>query len=187
MDFDGLSEALRGLLEVLPDDSSMVDVSGLTAQRRKRLRTLIQQAVTRLEAVSTGLDPVRLPQIVFDPSDPDVVGRLIGDTLLEQPRSPLGSLARFYGSGVYALYYLGDFPAYAPIRCSDTPIYVGKADPAAQDARTPIEQGEKLYSRLVAEHGKSIKQVEEYARSANLTRFIKLADFECRYLVVRSA
>ena len=35
----------------------------------------------------------------------------------------------FYGSGIYALYYYGSLPFYAPISKSSTPIYVGKANP----------------------------------------------------------
>ena len=103
-------------MEVIPDDVGSRDLSGLSTARRNQLRELIRQAIQRLEAVSSGLDPVRVPSVVFDPADPEVVGRLIGDTLLVQPRIALGTLPRFYGSGVYAIYYNGDFPAYAPVK-----------------------------------------------------------------------
>lgn len=42
-------------------------------------------------------------------------------------------LSPFKGAGIYAIYYEGDFPPYAPIsRKTETeiPIYVGKAVPA---------------------------------------------------------
>src|SRR4051812_20135980 len=124
MDSVAVAEALRGLLAVLPEDMAAADISGIAARRRKQLRELIREAIQRLESVAAGLDPVQVPRVVFDPANPEVVGKLIGDTMLEQPRGLLGSIPRFYGSGVYAIYYNGDFPAYLPIRGTDTPIYV---------------------------------------------------------------
>ena len=138
---------------------------------------MIQTAVDRLERLQLNLDPIRLPSLVFDPSNPKVVGKLIGDTLLEQERVPLENLPRFYGSGVYAIYYNGPFPAYKPARGTDTPLYVGKADPSNPDAHTPKQQGTKLWGRLSTDHAKNIKSV------ANLD----IGDFDCRYLVVKSA
>jgi Eco29kI restriction endonuclease len=187
MDSAAVAEALKGLLAVLPEDMPAADISGISARRRKQLIALIRDAIQRLEGVAAGLDPVQLPRVVLDPSNPEVIGRLIGDTLLEQPRAPLGSVPRFYGSGVYAIYYNGEFPAYVPISGTDTPIYVGKADPAILDARTPVEQGEKLYGRLNGDHARSIRQAEDHGRAASVEPYIRLADFECRYLVVRSA
>lgn len=180
-------EALRELLEVLPEDMSAADLSGISSRRRKQLIESIRETIQRLDSVAVGLDPIQVPRFVFDPSNPEVVGKLIGDTLLDQPCSPLGSIPRFYGSGVYAIYYTGDFPAYSPIKGSNTPIYVGKADPAILDARTPIEQGERLFARLNGDHARNIRKAEEYGRESKATNFIKLEDFECRHLVVRSA
>ena len=187
MDSVAIIEALRALLEVLPEDMSSSDLTGINARRRKQLIESIREAIRRLDFVAVGLDPIQLPKFVFDPSNPDVVGKLIGDTLLEQPRVPLAAIQRFYGSGVYALYYRGDFPAYIPIKDSNTPIYVGKADPAVLDARTPMEQGERLYARLNGDHARSIRKAEDHAREAHAENYIKLADFDCRHLVVRSA
>lgn len=95
--------------------------------------------------------------------------------LLAQDRVNLANVGRFYGSGVYALYYKGNLPIYSTLAHTDHPIYVGKADPVMQTARTPVEQGEKLTGRL-ADHRKSITKGEGLAPS----------DFECRYLVVSS-
>lgn len=88
----------------------------------------------------------------------------------------------FEGAGIYAIYYLGNFPAYAPITEAnresrfEAPIYVGKADPkggrrggGGLDTLT----GRDLYSRLT-KHGRSIEQATN----------LDLADFRCRYLVV---
>jgi len=168
--------ALKALLAALPVDHAVVDQSRLNANRRKQLRALIAKAIERLETLNIGLDPIRLPTVMFDPTNPDVVGRLIGETLIEQNRAPLDGLPKFYGSGVYSLYYNGKFKAYVPASGSDTPLYVGKADPAFSDARSPVEQGVKLWVRL-GEHAKSIRSATN----------LDIADFECRYLVVKSA
>ena len=74
----------------------------------------------------------------------------------------------FLGSGVYAIYYegcdpgAGDAssgfePAYGPIRRTETPIYVGKSDPANPYAEDTVSQGGRLYGRL-REHSKSIQK-----------------------------
>jgi hypothetical protein len=58
------------------------------------------------------------------------LGESVVRALLEQPCVPLPP-PEFVGTGIYALYYAGEFAAYAPISSADcgTPIYVGKAEP----------------------------------------------------------
>jgi len=175
--------ALRELVDKLPNE---VEPPSLPPSRLKTLRTDIAAAVARLTSLSRELDPVRQPPLVFDPSDPRIIGELIGRTMLEQPRHSMTDIGRFYGSGVYAIYYNGDFPAYAAIRGSERPIYIGKADPANPDAVSVEEQEERLSRRLL-DHVKSIQAVEDYARENNIAGQLKLADFDCRYLVVKSA
>lgn len=71
----------------------------------------------------------------------------------------MGDLAKgkFYGSGIYAIYYTGKgFSAYAPLSGSETPIYVGKADPDDAYAETAVEQGLTLFGRL-GEHAKNVQ------------------------------
>jgi len=172
-----ITDALRALLHALPETHPILDPASISPKRRKDLRELIQTALARLEALDANLDPIRLPSLVFDPANPEVVGKLIGDTLLEQPRIPIEKLHRFYGSGVYAIYYRGTFPAYSPASGTDTPLYVGKADPSNPEARTPKEQGTKLWGRLSGDHAKNIRRVNN----------LDIDDFDCRYLVVRSA
>jgi len=106
--------------------------------------------------ISRNLDKIKHPQVIFDPSDPRVVGKLIGLTLIEQPRISMTAVTPFYGSGIYAIYYKGNFKAYRPISETNNPIYVGKADPQVLDAKTPQEQGDKLYGRFAKDHAKSI-------------------------------
>ena len=170
-----LSEALKALLKSLPEDGR-VNVDGIAKSELKRLRLDIGAALKRLLPLSRELDPIKQPVFVFDPTNPEIVGQLIGRTMMEQARYPLSSVPKFYGSGVYAIFYNGTFDAYRPIRRKDTPIYVGKADPPTPDAKIPEEQGPKLSMRL-GEHAKSV-------RAAATT--LSTDDFECRFLVVQS-
>jgi hypothetical protein len=87
-----------------------------------------------------------------------------------------------YGSGVYAIYYVGQHPAYAEISRSETPIYVGKADPEGPRAATPRQQGVRLFRRL-ADHREAIREVEAYASANGLPHPLRVNDFECRRLV----
>lgn len=167
-------DALQSLLQAIPEGSPL-DPAASASQLRK-LRKEIVVVLARLEGLLQEADPVKLPTFMFDPADAHIVGELIANTLLVQPRQSLESLPQFYGSGVYALYYNGSFRIYSPLIGHETPIYVGKANPAHSHATTPTEQGKTLRKRL-AEHAKTIAAAEN----------LKLADFEVRYLVVRSA
>lgn len=153
-------------------------VAGLSRRRLKTLQADIRVLVARLNDLLIAVDPVSHPSELFDPADPRTVGQLIAQTMLRQEPVPLAVLRdkKFHGSGVYAVYYRGAFPAYAPISKTNTPIYVGKADPQAKDARTAVEQGTTLWRRL-ADHSKSIRAA----------RNLDLEDFDVRYLVVRTA
>jgi hypothetical protein len=173
-DIEGLIAELRSLLKALPTE--LADMPNLTTGQRRQLRANIEQAIEGLQRILSSLDPIRLPPYILDPSNPEIVGKLIADTLLVQERHRLQSVPKFYGSGVYALYYSGHFDAYEPIRGTEHPIYVGKADPATHGATSAIEQGTRLWSRL-SDHRKSISAAEN----------LGIDDFDCRYLVVKSA
>jgi hypothetical protein len=103
---------------------------------------------------------------------------MVATTLLHQDREPLPRIVNspFYGAGVYAIYYRGSFDCYAPISGREHPIYIGKADPEDLHAATPEKQGVKLFNRI-----------KEHHRSITLAENLDVGDFECRYLVVRSA
>lgn len=160
----------------LPD--SPKDYSALSLPQRRKLRTDLEATLRKLELVQQHLDPVAQPKLVFDPTAPTIVAKLVAETLLLQPRCPLRDMAdaRFYGAGVYAIYYTGEFDAYRPVSRKEYPLYIGKADPAEVHANKPEEQGERLSSRL-----------RDHARSIRGTANLQLEDFECRYLVVRTA
>jgi hypothetical protein len=87
----------------------------------------------------------------------------------------------FTGTGVYAIYYTGDFPPYSTYKklnrlSYDFPIYVGKAVPKGwRQSRTSDSsenQSTELYSRL-RQHSNSITTV------TNLNVF----DFSCRLMI----
>lgn len=169
-----LAHQLKELSEKLASEES----SQLTASRAQRLRKAINQTYEKLRKVMEDLDPIKHPGFVFDPSNPSVAGRIIGITMIAQARKPLANVqaSRFYGSGVYALYYNGDFGPYVKISKREHPIYVGKADPADASSKTAMEQGDKLSSRL-NEHRKNIEKAKTTLR---------LNDFEYRGLVVQT-
>lgn len=156
--------------------------SSLSKPAATKTRQLLGEINDQVAHVVSQLDPVRLPDSWFDPTDPDSAGRLVAAALMAQPRVPLGLVPRSYGAGVYAIYYKGDHPVYTGIRNTETPIYVGKADPASPNAKTPREQGQKLYGRL-NDHRKMIKAVESYAVEQGDLNVLRVEDFECRRLV----
>jgi Eco29kI restriction endonuclease len=148
----------------------------------KKTRELLAALRMQMDRTIATLDPVREPTTWFDPADPNTSGRLVAAALLAQDRIPLDFVSRSYGAGVYAIYYSGEHPIYAPISKSETPIYVGKADPASPSAKTPREQGERLYGRL-ADHRKMIRTVEAYALANSHPDVLRIANFDCRRMV----
>src|SRR5690349_9852349 len=135
------TDELRSSIENLIQSASAKRLSTI---RRKRLETEIQVLAGRLGELLRTLDPIAEPTVIFDPSNPSLVGRFIAIGLVAQPRISLDNIPKTYGSGVYALYYKGSFSPYEPIAGTETPIYVGTTTPAIPNARTPFEQGPKL-------------------------------------------
>jgi hypothetical protein len=118
----------------------------------------------------------------YNPLDRVNLARSVERALLAEPLSMLPPAGSFPGAGLYALYYLGGFPAYAAIvppatEPGELPIYVGRAIPRGARAgiggllATTTEP--VLYQRLV-QHAASLYQAEN----------LSLDDFRCRYLVV---
>ncbi len=119
------------------------------------------------------------------PYNPLAIANIANSIVRELTERPCGALppaSRFFGSGIYALYYQGDYAGYADVRQANAkdcvqPIYVGKAVP--QGGRkgvsvTASASSQVLFGRL-SEHADSI-------RAANTS--LRLEDFRCRYLVV---
>ena len=129
----------------------------------------------------------------YNPLDKNSIGDNIVRELAASPVRPLPSLKSggrslasrkdvFEGAGIYALYYIGDFSAYARITAAnkekrfEAPIYIGKADPqGGRKGALELDAagGTPLYSRL-KDHASSIDQVIN----------LQLPDFFCRFLVV---
>ena len=114
-------ELLAAQLKTLSEAIGGEAIGELSAQRVKRVRHTITEAYEQLRRVTEHLDPIKQPDFVFDPSNPNVIGRLIAITMIAQPRTALKHIGRFYGSGVYALYYSGDFEGYAAISGKEHP------------------------------------------------------------------
>lgn len=119
--------------------------------------------------------------VPFNPLDKKNLGASVAEALLKNPAQPLGEIETFQGAGIYAIYYMGDFQAYAELakRNHDNqfsaPIYVGKAVPkgARRGGDLDAEPGKVLYKRLT-EHAESIRAAEN----------LSIQDFHCRFLVV---
>jgi len=121
----------------------------------------------------------------IDPYNPLDIASL-GDSLLHHlellPVFPLVEVDRFEGSGIYALYYLGDASPYAAsgrynreVACT-VPIYVGRAQ--APGSRTGVVlsgagQTTALWDR-----------VREHRRSVESAINLEVSDFVVRVLVV---
>jgi len=148
----------------------------IDARATKRVRLALDQVVQQLSKVAAGLDPVLRPASIFDPTDPNTAGRIVALTLIAQAKHPLSAIPDFYGAGVYAIYYKGNFAPYAPLSGTEHPIYVGKADPDNPGAKDAVSQGTKL-SRRLKEHANSIRKAESTLR---------IEDFECRFLIVQT-
>jgi hypothetical protein len=143
---------------------------------RRKVDSELRDLIETLEAALRRLDPIAMPRSVFDPSNPKVIGRFTALAMVAQERVPLADIGEFYGSGVYAIYYRGAYPLYAPLSGSETPIYVGQAAPGEQGAHTARDQGPRLAARL-NEHRKNIIKADTT---------LDIADFDARFLVVQS-
>jgi predicted DNA-binding transcriptional regulator AlpA len=158
--------------------SARAAIEALSPAKKKKLRQELAERVDVLRELEAELDTIKQPAHIFDPSNPSYMGRFAAVALLVQPRHQLAVVEKFYGSGVYAIYYKGSFRAYELISDTETPLYAGKSDPKDKNATSPTEQGDKLWSRI-NEHRKSIKSVSGQGG-------INLEDFEVRYLVTAS-
>lgn len=164
---------LRNDLAEVSDQSSTLELSN---SNRRALNLEIKKFAHDLSILQGSIDPVQRSQTIFDPGNPRTIGFFIALAMTAQPRLPLNELQDFYGSGVYAIYYKGDYELYVPLRNTETPIYIGQAAPSDQGAQTAIHQGLKLSGRL----GEHRKNIERAAATLNIE------DFEYRSLVVQT-
>lgn len=118
----------------------------------------------------------------YNPLDKMNLGVSVADAMLERAPTGLPLAEPFVGAGIYAIYYVGDFPLYEPIAERNRrkrfawPIYVGKAVPAGArqgGVGLDADPGTVLFGRI-QEHAKSIEQAKN----------LRIEDFFCRYLAV---
>ena len=140
------------------------------------------RVVSRAWPGEYGLSVVAGERGPFNPLDRVNLARSVERALLAEPLSVLPPASSYPGAGLYALYYLGDFSAYAPIvpparEPGEVPIYVGRAIPRGARAGVggllPTTTEPVLYLRL-CQHASSLDNAEN----------LQLEDFRCRYLVV---
>ncbi|WP_200864148.1 Eco29kI family restriction endonuclease [Caulobacter vibrioides] len=122
----------------------------------------------------------RSPSEPYNPLARINIARSIEAELLSREVLPLSKTDQIEGAGIYAIYYSGLEPIYAPAR-NDIgsfvkPIYVGKAIPKGgrKGGLTPA----KGISRALAE------RLRQHAASVNEVINLDLSDFCVRYLVV---
>lgn len=118
----------------------------------------------------------------YNPLDKLNLARSIEIELLGRAPVPLGELGEPAGAGIYAIYYSGPFPAYAPIRSDivdgvfSQPIYVGKAIP--KGGRKGGLTKDATIGRALAD------RLRQHAASVEEAGNLDLADFHARHLVV---
>lgn len=178
-------------LRALADELSP-EALGLGAVRRGRPAMRVREALIAIEdaarLASDRMDPIVVPRNVFDPSAPDASAWTVVLALIAQPRIKLAEVVPEYGAGVYALYYTGEHPLYASVSGTETPIYVGKADPARGASRDVRSHGDTLTRRLL-DHRRQIQMAETFALTQPralaeaMAHPLFVRDFECRKLV----
>lgn len=118
---------------------------------------------------------------VFNPLEKQHLGESVRDALLRQPVLPLADLNPFYGAGIYAIYYTGDFDGYSLVALRNrngqfgAPLYVGGALSKGGLKKELIEivSGMEIYNQLL-HHTKSLEDASNLA----------VSDFYYRYLIV---
>jgi hypothetical protein len=115
----------------------------------------------------------------YNPLDTPNIAASMAKEILSRPAAQMDQVPSFSGSGIYIIYYTGEFPAYAPLAAANAdlalrqPIYVGKAVFAG--ARRGVSGGaggSPLYRRL-----------REHAESIGFATNLEVSDFYCRFLV----
>lgn len=165
---------LRRSLETVGLGFGGADVTGKDGER------FINAAgglLSELQRVRVQIAPTRFGSIGITLGRSDGIAKFFAFSFVNQDKRDLDTLAAnpFHGSGVYAIYYHGSRErAYLPLSGTETPIYVGKADPKDPQAETVEEQGATLHRRL-KEHVKSIDKTG-----------LRLTDFRYRYAIIQS-
>jgi hypothetical protein len=135
------------------------------------------KAFTALDKTLKAIAPHKYGSVGITLGRTDGIAKFFAFSFVAQEKKPLAQITAqpFWGSGVYAIYYHGKTEAaYKPISATETPIYVGKADPSDAFAESIESQGKSLYNRL-KEHARNIEK-------SNLS----LKDFHYRAATIQS-
>lgn len=147
-----------------PSNQKMVDEAGPLLKQLQEFRETISPAHFGKIGISLGRS--------------DGIAKFFAFSFVNQKKLPLENLRNrpFYGSGVYAIYYVGNNEeAYPPLADTETPIYVGSADPTDPNAESTEEQGQQLFNRL-----------KQHAANIEKTNNLALADFRYRAAPIQS-
>ncbi len=120
----------------------------------------------------------------YNPLDKINLAKSIEIELLSRPVDQLSMVDHITGAGVYAIYYIGAFPSYAPIMAANR----------NQEFQQPIYVGRRLYRRggrkgglsnEVAAAGRALAdRLKQHASSIEEVSNLHIADFYVRHLVV---
>jgi hypothetical protein len=103
--------------------------------------------------------------------------------ILSQPAIPLSNVGKIAGSGIYAIYYAGQFTPYATVAAANAagefnrPIYVGKAIPKGGRKGGLSEKTTAVGTALA-------DRLRQHAASVTEASNLAIEDFFFRYLVV---
>lgn len=120
----------------------------------------------------------------YNPLDYETISESMTNALMSCELVALDDVDSFYGNGVYALFYTGDFSPYK--RLSDQnkkvpgswPIYIGKAAPGNRkgDLDASIVDTEKAGSAL-------FDRSQDHKKSVNIVENLDVKDFQIRLMV----
>ena len=112
---------------------------------------------------------------LYDPLTYDNLMAGLARHFEQLPHQPLATIdTEVEGSGVYALFYRGTFPAYQAVANGATPVYVGKAVPPGSRSGGILDGQKPELRRRLREHAKSIDAATN----------LNVADFVCKHLAV---
>ena len=168
------AEKLKQHLTTL-DEPALTKAAG-TPQHEELLRQG-GASLTELERILRLMSPQKYGALGITLGRADGIAKFFAFSFVSTAMLPLTALGQrpFWGSGVYAIYHKGKSePAYASLSGTETPIYVGKADPTEAFADSIEAQGKSLYKRL-KEHAGNIAKTE-----------LNVAEFKYRAATIQS-
>lgn len=150
-----------GQLEAASADLEAVVEQGIAGMTERQLDVRdarLRKVGEAIQQMRNKIDPAKHEIIAISLGRPDALSRFFAFSFVEREPRLFKDIenSRFFGSGVYAIYYVGrSIPFYEPLSGAETPIYVGKAVPEDRSAETAHDQGAVLWKRL-KEHRKSM-------------------------------